>query len=661
MAIATTAVALCVAVFLAPVAGQSLQGRQGQAPTDEQAKAAAAAKDKAVRAKRIAQNFEANARVLTVFDRQGKVVATVGERALYNGPVFSPDRTRLAVVKRDLESRTDDLWVLDVATGNSTRITANQTRDRERVGPAVWSPDGRQVAYVALRGGHWGLYRKASNGEGTEELLYQYPGANKALTDWSMDGRFLIFESNDLSGGTLSALPLGGDGERKPIEVLRSESQVGESRRLGQSRLSPDSRFLSYAKFQSGKNEVYVRPFDPSAGAGATPATGPWQVSDQGVQSGVFWRRDSKELYYVTADRGIMAVAVSTAPTFKLGKPKLLFRPPEAIPVNPGQASVSRDGERVVIAVHPAPTLQQITVFDRQGKVLSKVEPGRYRDAALSPDGTSVAVVRRDPRTDNLDIWTFDVATGKGTPVTNDAFDDNSPIWSPDGRQVAYVSTRGKFSSIYRKAWDGTGNEEQLYQYTPGAGLVLTDWSADGNFLTFHDGCAGVLHVVPLNGDQKGLERKAIEWLRDEYNVAQARVSPDARVMAYLSNEFKTKDEIDADIFEVYVRPFDASKPEAGAAGSKPVQVSKAGALGMIVWRQDGKEMYYLTPDWEVMAVDATTTPTFQAGTPRLLFKVPVKVPAPFLFGDPQQWKNVSRDGQRFVFVTNVPVSWPAR
>ena len=128
---------------------------------------------------------------------------------------------------------------------------------------------------------------------------------------------------------------------------------------------------------------------------------------------------------------------------------------------------------------------------------------------------------------------------------------------------------------------------------------------------------------------RKPLERKAFEWLRDEYNVAQARFSPDGRFMAYLSNECKTTEEIGSDIFEVYVRPFDATKADVGAGGAKPVQVSTAGALGMVVWRQDGKEMYYLTPDWEVMAVDVTTTPAFQAGTPRLLFKLPVKLPAP--------------------------------
>jgi len=611
----------------------------GQAPASATAGDQASDKGKAAKAKRLAQQFELNARVLTVFDRQGKVVATVGDRALYNAMVFSGDRTRLAVIKNDLESETNDLWVLDVATGNSTRITSNQPREFMRT--PVWSPDGSQVAYVALRRGSEGLYRKASNGEGTEELVYKNPGFGMILTDWSMDGRFLSFSSSDLSGGALFAIPLGGGGERKPIEVFRSESQVQGSS------LSPDGRFVSYSSNQSEKFEVYVRPFGPSAGVAATPAAGPWQVSDQGGQGQGFWRQDGKELYYLAADSGLMAVEVSTARTVTFGKPKLLFRLSEAVPVFPGGIGVSRDGERVVIAVPPAPTLRQITVFDRNGKVIKKVgEPGLYVQPALSPDGTRVAVMRIDPREGDNDIWTFDVATSKGTPVTVDTLPENAPIWSPDGRQVAYVSTRGKFSSIYRKAWDGTGDEEQLFQYTPGAGMVLTDWSADGKFLTFD---SGNLHVVPIGGGQKALERKAFGW-REEYDVLQGRFSPDSRFMAYLSNE------IEVEIFEVFVRPFDASKLETGAGGATPVQVSTAGARGMIFWRQDGKELYYLTPEWEVMAVDVTTTPTFRAGTPRLLFKLPGPV-----VGNPFQWRSVSRDGERFVFTISVPVSAFAR
>jgi len=333
------------ALLLAPMPGR------GQAP----APATADDRAKALRAKRIAQQFERDARVLTVFDRQGSVVATVGERAFYLDPVFSPDRTRLVVAKRDLESEIQDIWLFDLATGKNTQITSSQKRERAWL--PVWSADGSQVAYAAMRGGYQGLYRKASNGEGTEELLYQHPGANLALFDWSGDGHFLSFSTTDLSGGTLYALPLAGNGERKPIEVFRSKSQMWGSS------FSPDGRFLSYASDESGRNEVYVRPFDPSAPS-ATPAAGPWQVSDQGAQVGFYsgWRRDGKGMYYVAADRGVMVVEVSTAPTFKLGKPKLLFRLSESVPLT--NASVSRDWQRVVIAVPHAPILQQITVFD---------------------------------------------------------------------------------------------------------------------------------------------------------------------------------------------------------------------------------------------------------------------------------------------------------
>ena len=99
---------------------------------------------------------------------------------------------------------------------------------------------------------------------------------------------------------------------------------------------------------------------------------------------------------------------------------------------------------------------------------------------------------------------------------------------------------------------------------------------------------------------------------------------------------------------QVYVRPFDASKPDAPPEGPV-VQMSKNGVLGMINWRRDGKEMYYLSRDWEVMAVDVTTTPEFKSGTPKVLFKLPGPIP-----GNPPQWKNVSGDGERFVFAMPV-------
>jgi Tol biopolymer transport system component len=612
--IVRAAAAFLVALLLAPGSGRA------QSTDDQKARA------KATRAQAIAQAFELNARVLTLYDREGKVVGTVGPRDLYNQPVLSPDHKRLAVSRADLDKETQDLWIFDVATGRGTQMTTSKTREAAQA-PA-WSPDGNQIAYVALRGGHFGIYRQLSSGGGTEELLYEHV-APMTLTDWSMDGRYLSFFSTDLSGGTLYALPLDSAAPRKPIEAFHSQSQIQGAR------FSADSRFLAYVSNQSGKNEIYVRAFDAAAGAEAAPAKEPLRISDQGGQGMAFWNRNGKELYYLAADRSVMAVSISTAPALEFGKPKLLFRPPESVPVTPGLASISRDGERVVIAV-PPPQLRQLTMFDRQGKVLKTVaEPGLYVQPGLSPDGNHIVVMRNDPQTSNVDIWTYDVDTGKGYAITNDTPPENAPIWSPDSKHVAYVSTRGNYAGIYRRAWDGKGDEDLLFRYTPGAGMVLTDWSNDGKFLTFY---TGVLLLVPLRPDEKALDRKAIEWLREDYDAVQGRFSPDLHYIAYLSNE------ADGQTLEVYVRPFDPAKPEAPPPGPA-VRVSKNGALGMISWRQDGKEMYFLTRDWEVMAVDVATTPDFKAGTPKLLFKLPGP-----LVGNPAQWKNVSPDGQRFVF-----------
>jgi Tol biopolymer transport system component len=594
-------------------------------------------RDPAERARVVAQIMEANARQLTVFDRQGRQVTTVGTRDLYNQPVFSPDATRMAVVRPDLEKESQDLWVIDNASGKMIQLTVSKTR--EQTGSPAWSPDGKQIAYVALRDGFFNLFRKSSNAQGEEELLYK-GSAPMTLTDWSQDGNYLTYFSTDLSGGGLYALPLAGSGERKPIEVFRDKSQNQGPR------LSPDSRVMTYTSNASGRTEVYAMLFDPAATPGAAPAAGPWQVSVQGGTGMVFWRKDGRELYYLAADRAVMSVEVAGGATPQFGKPQVLFRPPADIApgIAPGTASVSRDGERFVLAV-PRPQLRQLTVYDRAGKVLSKVgEPGLYNQANLSPDGTRAVVMRNDPRTGNQDIWTIDLASGQGTSITNDTDPQNAPIWAPDGKQVAYVSTHEGIATIYRKAADGTGEPEPVFSYTPGAGMVLTDWSSDNKFMTFF---TGVVVLVPMGKNQKaGTE---IDWLREDYDAAAAKFSPNNRFVAYLSNE------VDVERLEVYVKPFNASKPDAASSGPA-VRVSKDGSVGMISWRADGKELYFMTRNWEVMAVDVETSPTFKAGTPRMLFSLPGPLP-----GNPMQWKNVSQDGQRFLFAMPTTTGAPAR
>jgi Tol biopolymer transport system component len=580
---------------------------QAQLPTDPEQ-----------RAKIIAQTTQANSSQLTLFDRDGKQLGTIGSKDLQEQPVFSPDGKRLALVRQDLDKEIRDIWVIDNATGKATRISASQKG--ERVRQPVWSPDGSRIAYVGVRQSGYGIYQKASDGTGTEQLLLKTEGAAD-LADWSMDGKYLSYAW----GGIAYALPLTG--ERKPIAIFQSKFQIGTPR------LSPDGRFVSYTSNETGRDELYVRPFRADART-------QWKISDEGGGNGR-WRGDGKELYYNAADRGIMAVAIMATPDFEFGKPKLLFRPAPEVGNAPN--NITRDGDRIVIAVSPS-ALRQLTVFDRAGRVVAKVgPPGIYGQPNFSPDGRNIAVMRTDPQKGRIDIWNYEVATGKGTAITNGNFPASAPIWSPDGKQIAYVSMRQSYAGIYRKSADGAGEEEQLFRYTPGADVILTDWSPDGKFLTFY---TGVLLLVPLDPSVKPLDRKALEWLREEYDAALGRFSPDGRYIAFLSNEGET----DVSTFQVYVRPFDASKPETYPPG-KAIKISnnKSGAWVMNFWRQDGKELIYMTRDLEVMSVDVTTTPTFQAGTPKLLFRMEGSFPQSLTRG-----KNVTGDGQRFVF--SVPV-----
>jgi Tol biopolymer transport system component len=442
------------------------------------------------------------------------------------------------------------------------------------------------------------------------------------LTDWTMDGKYLTFFASDLGGGSIFALPLEGSGERKAIEIYHN------AKPLGGGRLSPDDKFVVYVAEEAGKNELFVRPFNPSAAAGAAPSAGPWKISEQGTLGMPFWRRDGKELTFLAADRSVMAVTLTTSPDFEFSKPKVLFRLPDSTPIGPGVASVSREADRFVVAV-PPPALRQLTVLDRQGKVVGKVgQPGLFNGVQVSPDGKRLLVLKNDPKTAMINLWVYDIATGNATAITNETetgVQIFNMVWSADGKYVAFVKFKDKYSHIYRKAADGTGEPELLFRYTPGAFMGLSDWSRDGKFMTFS---TGVMLIVPVTSADKPLDRKALEWLREDYDAFDGHFSPDGRFLAYFSNE--------ADVLksQVYVRPFDPDKPGMPAGSGVQVSNVKGGVGGGLFWRKDGKEMYFMNIDREVLAVDITTSPKVQAGTPKALFKLDALVGSGAAFPD---------------------------
>jgi Tol biopolymer transport system component len=596
-----------------------------QSPTpagNDKAKAVAEAK-----AKKDAQRFENDATIITLVDRYGKLTGKVGEKALYDGTALSPDGKHIAAIKEDQANESEDLFILDVETGASTRLTTS-AKTEFVMGP-VWSPDSQRIAYTTIRSGQEGIYIRAANGQGPEEQVYKNPGAFLNLADWSADGRFLAFAKSDMKEGNLYVLPLG-DSEHKPVQVLHGDLRVFVPR------FSPDGRYLAYVLLdQANQAEVFVRPVDAPAG------TKPWQISE-GASSGPFWRRDGKALYYLARDQSVMAAEVSTSGEFTFKKPEVLYR--QQSPVPDRISYISADGDRFVVLPRPrGPQLQQITIFNREGQAVKKVgEPGRYSAPSFSPDATRLLVTKNDLKTGQQDLWTIDLATGKSTQITNDTFLRFGAMWWPDGQHIFYSSLRNGDFAIYRKGLDGSGSEEILSQYTPGAGVFPSDVSPDGQSLIFESG--GVILTVPLTGSD-AKSRTSIETLREEFDDETGRVSPDGRFLLYRS------DEKQAERYEVYVRPFD---PSTGKVGEQEWQVSKDGAGAMLHWRGDGKEVFFRglnldSNELYVMAAEVGASPAFHAGTPRMLFKLPGPLDGSL--------GNISRDGQQFVFAIDVPAA----
>jgi eukaryotic-like serine/threonine-protein kinase len=360
------------------------------------------------------------------------------------------------------------------------------------------------------------------------------------------------------------------------------------------------------------------------------------------------WRADGRELYYLAADRGVMAVNVRTDAGFEFGKPRLLFKAPESIPIlgTPGAlASISRDGERFLFAVPPPPPprppLTRVSVLDRQGKTLQTFgDPGRYTGPTMSSDASHVAVIKNFENSEKSEIWIFDTATGKGLLFAGGLDGVQGLLWSPDGAQLYYVTTRtGGFGTLLRKRADGSGAEELVYQHTPGAPLNINDISRDGKLMTFVSG--GAIFMLPLTPGAAGASAaKPVEWLRDEYFNNFGRFSPDAKSIAYVSDESGRP--------EVWVRSFDPSSLAAASDQGKR-KLTNDGAGPVISWRADGREIYYRIGDIGDalnMAVDPTPAGAAQTPASRYLFRAANTTGAA---------RNISADGERFAVVTNVP------
>jgi eukaryotic-like serine/threonine-protein kinase len=269
---------------------------------------------------------------LTWFSRDGKLLRTVGPPRVWDRPALSPDGRRIAVEDNDPATNIANVSLVDDATGTASRFTFGNWNDTS----SAWSPAGDRIAFSSDRQGPFNLYVKPVSGAGEPTLLVSSPNWGYAES-WSHDGRFLAYRELDpKTKGDLWVLPMMG--KAKPSAFLNTPANEKGAE------FSPDGRFLAYDSDESGLENVYVQTF-PASGA-------KWQASSAGGSS-PRWRRDGKELYYVSPDKRIMAVPITLSQGgLQPGIPHPLFAvslPPFVLSTR--EYDVSADGERFLVNV----------------------------------------------------------------------------------------------------------------------------------------------------------------------------------------------------------------------------------------------------------------------------------------------------------------------
>ena len=286
----------------------------------------------------------ARERHLTWFDRSGRQGSPLGAPAIINSIRLFRDSDRAVASIDDPANGTRDLWVLDADRGTTSRLTF----DHAGADNPVLSPDGSRVAFNATNGKVLNLFQQSTTGAGRPELLLE-SDQNKLPTDWSADGRYLVYHVLPLNGKYeiwAVSNPAGPATDRKVLPVIRTPADTTYAR------ISPDGKWVAYQSDESGRYEIYVQPFRPGE-----PPSAKWQISTSGGAR-PHWRRDGKEICFFSVDKMMAVEAKTTGEILQPGLPKPLF------PLAAGFAiDMSGDGQRFLIGFGgPQPNTRPIIV-----------------------------------------------------------------------------------------------------------------------------------------------------------------------------------------------------------------------------------------------------------------------------------------------------------
>lgn len=526
----------------------------------------------------------------------------------------SPDGRRLAFMASN-DSGGNVLWVRALDSFSAQSLTGT-----EGATSPFWSPDGRFVGFFSN-----GKLKKIEASGGFPQTICDASGSSSAA--WGGDGTILIAYIVGVGSGLRRVSATAGtSAEATKLDASRQDLAHFWPHFL------PDGRHFLF---------VALRYAPTSASESHSVCLGSLDSSE----TEVLFQANSLVAYTAPGYLLFVRDGVLLAQPFD---PIGLKVAGEARPVaeqidyfKPTGLAAFSASQNGTLAYQTGSPASQLTWFDRSGKETGKLgAPGSFDDLRLSPDGRKVAVGSRDPRTGTTDVWIYELSRDMTTRLTFSPTSEFQAVWSPDGRSLVFADDRDGPPDLFQKSIGGAGGERFLLK-AQGVQLPL-DWSRDGRYLAYENwdpNTRADVWILPLGGEQK-----PFPLLRSAFNEEDARISPDSRWIAYVSDESGRP--------EVYVQSF----PRAGETW----RVSAKGGSRPI-WRADGRELYYLAADRQIMAAPVKSALTFEAGTPTALFK------ADSIMLD---YYDVTPDGQRFLVDSsadrsraspiNIVVNWPA-
>src|SRR5262245_3231280 len=469
----------------------------------------------------------------------------------------SPDGRQLAFVATNASGRSL-IWIRPIDS-----LTAHVLPETDDASSPFWSPDGRSLAFFA----HHKLIRIDAAGGPPLTLC---DAANSRGGAWSPAG-VIVFAPNV---STAERLPTGlqrvsatGGAPSAATKLLADETSHVEPMFL------PDGRHFLFRALkggESGAGSIYVASLDSVDRTLVVTAT---SVNTAYAQGRLLYVRDTT----------LMAQPFDERRLRLSGEPVPIADRIQALGLPPLSVFAASANGTVAYQTAASSIDSRIVWFDRSGNTLSIVgERDSYGDIELSPDDTQAAVTVVDPAFGTRDLWLFDLTRGVKTRFTANPAEDNTAIWSADGKNIVFDSSRQGSLELFQKAATGHGAEE--VRLADRRNRFPSSWSPDGRFMMYMvdngEPSGWDLWLLPLSGT-----RRPVPFLQTPFNEAQGQFSPDGRWIAYVSNESGRN--------EVYVTPF----PGPG----RTRQLSTAGGLWPR-WSGTGSEVFFLSSDGVLMA-----------------------------------------------------------